>query len=224
MAGKRTREPLSRSTMPAGGVQNAVNGGVEVQVLSNVGTAADGATNEGHTGTSKSARTEESASKPRSGSEAYTRTALENARPPRSKSKPPIPLSRGYVNFKAVEMGKESGDGRQDCNVTLTVGSTEFTGETGKDHGHAEMDALHKIAEKFKHDPAGFIAAEKTVMCEQKPCCKNCAAMLGHLGFCAKDDKTGKTNNAMGSTEWGVSQAVLAFFEAVKEAKVDIKT
>jgi hypothetical protein len=114
----------------------------------------------------------------------------------------------------------------QSCDATLTIADAEYEGSTGNDHGHAEMDALHKFVTKFGSDEKGISAAvaalgrarKKAVQCESRPVCKKCSAVLKGLGFKPKDAATEWGDKPMGSTEWGCSLAVQALF---KKAEVD---
>ena len=72
----------------------------------------------------------------------------------------------------------------QSCDAVLTINGQNYNGKTGRDHGHAEIDALYKFIES---DPGnqgtsrGSItycamllrnhATHKIVSCPSRPCC-----------------------------------------------------
>ncbi len=137
----------------------------------------------------------------------------------RKEKKDPIPLRSGYAQFPAREVKKTS-DGSESTEVWLAWGGEDFQGRTGQGHGHAEMDALHQIAIQIKSGDLDIDVGDKTVQCEAKPCCVNCASVLGLLGFVPLDDGTTKTRATMGSTQWTVTPAVKALVEEYVEGPV----
>jgi hypothetical protein len=119
----------------------------------------------------------------------------------------------GYANFNAFE-GTES-DGKEECTVTLWYRArssngtfSPVDGSTGKNHGHAEMDALDTFLRLLDSNRCDFDDFELYLQCEDKPCCGRCASILGFLGISPWNGNTKKTKTSMGSTEWGVSLRV----------------
>jgi hypothetical protein len=94
---------------------------------------------------------------------------------------------RGYAAFNATEGDKN--DGSESCVATITAnlgGPTAFSGSTGAQHGHAEMDALYKLLVAVNWDPIAFAASNPVVECDDKACCLGCSAVLGLLGVAAR--------------------------------------
>jgi hypothetical protein len=159
-------------------------------------------------------------------------------------------LKEGFRKFTAVE--RDNNDSAQDCQAELTVAGAVYHGSTGKQHGHAEMDALDKflnelyeqeiyptlddLVEKNKLDmktakDEGYVATQavklfktyqRTMVCDNKSCCVKCSAILGHLGI-SPGANTYKTKQIMGkATQYGVSHRVKVFIAAY--LKTDVGT
>jgi hypothetical protein len=108
----------------------------------------------------------------------------------------------------------------QNCEATLRINGHDYAGSTGKDHGHAEMDALHNF---IMDNPgnrssvpqsvaycANLLAnpnTPKSVSCPSRPCCLKCTRVLRGLGF-QLAAMTSWSDTSMGSTEWGASLIV----------------
>jgi len=110
----------------------------------------------------------------------------------------------------------------ESTSVRLKIKDTWYAGETGQDHGHAEMDALHRYIDAQGGVDAAVIhfkrARGRVVECTGKPVCVRCTQVLKELGFeCSEDTVWGM--NPMGSTEWGASMNVKAF---LKEYGLDV--
>jgi len=104
----------------------------------------------------------------------------------------------------------------ESTSVRLKIKSTWYDGETGKGHGHAEMDALHEYIGAqggVDNAVAHFKRARGLVVeCTKKPVCVRCTLVLKTLGFeCSEDTVWGV--DPMGSTEWGASMNVKAFLQ-----------
>ena len=108
----------------------------------------------------------------------------------------------------------------QSCEATLRINGETFEGSTGKDRGHAEMDALHKFILSNPGDRSTFKQAiaycavllknpetPKSVSCPSRPCCIKCTYVLRTLGF-SLAAKTEWSETKMEPTEWGVSMYV----------------
>lgn len=114
----------------------------------------------------------------------------------------------------------------QSCAVSLTIGRRTIYGRTGRNHGHAEMDALHEFILKFGGEDVRAATAIaraaramkqtgiKLVYCPSRDCCLKCSYILKALGF-----QAGRSSNfsgtRMGSTEWGASNYVRDFLKAM---------
>jgi len=137
-------------------------------------------------------------------------------------------LDTGYDKFDAIE--KHHNDGAESCSVTLTVTDSEddvenFDGETGKEHGHAEMDALYQFLNGIGWDVEQFKTYSLTLTCQDKACCKHCSAILGHLGVTA-GEKTYKSNRTMGKTSYSIHpsfRSFLAKYLKCKEEKIRVE-
>jgi hypothetical protein len=115
----------------------------------------------------------------------------------------------------------QSGSGRsQNCEATLRINGQDYDGSTGKDHGHAEMDALHNFimdnpgnrssvsqSVTYCANLLGNPNTPKSVSCPSRPCCLKCTRVLKALGF-QRAAKTSWSDTSMGSTEWGASLIV----------------
>jgi hypothetical protein len=148
-----------------------------------------------------------------------------NAPPANSRSRPPVSpepprLARAGQRPQAtIQRSKtaKSKESSQSTQVILWFGQFEVHGSTGKDAGHAEMDAINQfiiacINEKL--DPVEEYKDRKAklrVKCEAKPVCVRCSCVLKALGFEPKNGNTEWGSETMGSTEWEVTQAVKDF-------------
>jgi hypothetical protein len=115
----------------------------------------------------------------------------------------------------------------QSCSAWLHFGLGSVDGSTGKDHGHAEMDALHKYVASFDtvanavqhfNQLRRQVPAPIGVYCPSRPVCKQCTAVLRPLGFIPISNASGSTvwgTDCMGSTEWGCSLKVREFLKQV---------
>jgi hypothetical protein len=114
----------------------------------------------------------------------------------------------------------------QDCQATLDINGKSYEGSTGKDHGHAEMDALHNfimedpgnkksVPGSIKYCAALLLAKStpKAVSCPSRACCLKCSAVLKALGFKASKQSS-FSETSMGSTEWGASLNVQTLLKA----------
>jgi hypothetical protein len=124
------------------------------------------------------------------------------------------------ANMTRVPKAKKGGL-TQNCQATLVIDGDEFEGRTGRNHGHAEMDALHEIIRHVKLGPvacssteapvlaAAYIksAKSRSVSCPSRAVCYKCRIVLTHLKFkAAGTTKWG--NSDAGSTEWAASNDV----------------
>jgi hypothetical protein len=72
---------------------------------------------------------------------------------------------------------RDFNDGQQDCDAKIqatdntTNVTTTYYGSTGKQHGHAEIDALYQFLKSIHWDVATFENYTLTVECLAKPCC-----------------------------------------------------
>lgn len=113
----------------------------------------------------------------------------------------PAQLREGYENFGAEET-PDTSSGENDTSVQLIVNGQTFSGFS-KSTSHAEIDALNKILTDKHWSLDELIAVQnKTVKCEQKPCCYRCSIVLGLLGFQPVSNTTRKTASGMGQTQW----------------------
>lgn len=116
-------------------------------------------------------------------------------------------------------MAKDSGKS-QSCEATLRINGESYEGKTGKDHGHAEMDALHNfimsnpgnrstVKQSITYCAVLVTNADtpKSVSCPSRPCCLKCTRVLHSLGF-KLAARTVWSETPMGSTEWGASMNV----------------
>lgn len=131
----------------------------------------------------------------------------------------------GFDNFDVSE--KKSDNSDQDCQATILYRIPprgrwrRIEGSTGEGHGHAEMDALHKLwVGVCGEDFAIYSGYSLAVECLAKPCCCRCSAVLGLLGISATKG-TYKTRATMGSTEWGVSREVRELLARVTSQPAD---
>lgn len=119
-------------------------------------------------------------------------------------------LKEGYESFAASEGSKDSGDGKETTEVKLyygPTGSNTVPGKSGYGKGHAEMAALYEYYSKTHgNNERRFLAnvGGTKLDCTSKPCCVRCSAILGLLGVQPYRDSTKKTQDTMGSTEWGM--------------------
>jgi hypothetical protein len=148
-----------------------------------------------------------------------------NAPPANSRSRPPVspePPRRtraGQWSQSIIQRSKtaKSKVSSQSTQVILWFGQFAVHGSTGKDAGHAEMDAINQfiIACINKElDPVKEYENRKeslSVKCEAKPVCVRCSCVLKALGFEPKNGNTEWGSETMGSTEWEVTQAVKDF-------------
>lgn len=103
--------------------------------------------------------------------------------------------------------------------MRLEIGRDNWIeGNTGKGHGHAEMDALHQYVDSFDSVQSAVTAFKrlrvKNVECTEKEVCKRCTFVLQTLGFSACEE-TEWGEKSMGSTEWGVSMKVRDFLRSL---------
>jgi hypothetical protein len=148
-----------------------------------------------------------------------------NAPPANSRSRPPVSpeplrLARAGQRPQAtIQRSKtaKSKESSQSTQVILWFGQFEVHGSTGKDAGHAEMDAIDQFITACINkelDPVKEYKERKGklfVKCEAKPVCVRCSCVLKALGFEPKNGNTEWGSETMGSTEWEVTQAVKNF-------------
>jgi tRNA(Arg) A34 adenosine deaminase TadA len=128
-------------------------------------------------------------------------------------------VDKGYDAF-AAEKGRVN-DGNQDCVAYIAYRDSDIAttkwivGSTGKGAGHAEMHALTQFVtnecdgkvSKFKE----YAKYGIEVMCEAKPCCLYCSAILGMLRIKPWDHCTTKSDKRMGSTQWAINMSLRTF-------------
>jgi len=144
-----------------------------------------------------------------------SRTALSQGR----ISAPPGVQPKFSFLATTIQRAKKA----ESTSVRLKIKDTWYAGETGQDHGHAEMDALHRYIDAqggVDKAVAHFKRARGLVVeCTEKSVCVRCTLVLKTLGFeCSEDTVWGV--DPMGSTEWGASMNVKAF---LKEYGLDVE-
>ena len=115
-------------------------------------------------------------------------------------------------------MSSEKKKKKESTKVWLEIGRDNWIeGNTGNQHGHAEMDALHKYIDGFDSVETAVAAFKrlrvKNVKCPEKDVCKRCTTVLQGLGFSTCDDTEWGDSN-MGKTEWGASMKVKDFLRS----------
>jgi hypothetical protein len=130
---------------------------------------------------------------------------------------------KGWKDFNGAAT-TSGGDGDEACEVELyyrkktsTSGLTEnIGGKTGENLGHAEMSAIcHFLLEICKGDVDTFQTYDLWLSCPAKPCCCNCAAVLGLLKIARHSPSTSKTKKRMGKTQWEMPSAVQELLAAI---------
>lgn len=138
-------------------------------------------------------------------------------------------MRRGWKDFNVSE--GQQGDGTQDTQVQMIFTITKpngsryrkwFDGKTGVGHGHAEIDALYQIYEQYfeQRSPYKLQKDDKysiEVVCESKPCCVHCAAIMGLLNITGspKTEKSKKTAGVSYSIPQKVKQMLIALVKPI---------
>jgi hypothetical protein len=115
-------------------------------------------------------------------------------------------LDEGFNLFKTQVL--DFNDGDPNCSVILSAVDNntlapddfhqyDYHGNTGNGHGHAELDALYQFLDAIKWNTNTFHNYFLQITCTEKPCCKYCSAVMGHLGV-TPGQGTYKTNRSMG--------------------------
>ena len=134
-------------------------------------------------------------------------------------------LDDGYAAFGTTKL--EFNDGNESCKATLTSTHqktrdvVKYTGETGKEAGHAEIHALLQFLKAISFSVTAFDEYNLTITCLSKPCCKRCSAVMGLLKIAASDG-TYKSAKSMGSTSYSLPPSVRQFL-ATKLSTTDQK-
>jgi hypothetical protein len=121
---------------------------------------------------------------------------------------------------KKTQKGTADQKKTESCEAWLYFEDYSYAGKTGKNHGHAEMDALHQYLDGFDDLSKAVNDFDSLsnigVYCPSRPVCLQCGAVLKELGFEPRSNGASKTiwgNKCMGSTEWGCSLKVREFLE-----------
>jgi hypothetical protein len=119
-----------------------------------------------------------------------------------------------------IQQGKPKGLGKKapqkKAVVTLTVGSTDYSGVSSGQYGHAEMQALRKFITSYGSVADASRALDRAtklkVKCPNQPVCGSCTIILEALGFEARSGTVFSTRKS-GGVSWGANIKVREFLE-----------